>query len=333
MEKFLLATTAIVAFSTAAYAEVTISGNAELGVAYADNEDDVDLEDGEVGVDDNALFHTDIDVTFTMTGGTDSGLAFGASVDLSDAIGDGDGAEGTDDDNDDGGVNMFISGGFGVLTMGDTNGALDQATTEVGFNATSIRDAHEHAGWNGVNGLDGTFDGQIMRYDYTIGDYTFSASAELDDADIDNSDPVFGVGFSGSIDFAGTALNFGLGYQTSQNEIGDDDDVGTDLDAYAVSLGATFGAITTGIAYQNIDGDGTASDNEYIGVGIGYSANALSLHANYGHEDIEGDNDEGFGITAGYELGEGIQLQAGYGFGETGGDDVAAFDFGVRMSF
>ena len=65
MKKVLLASTALVASAGIAAADVSLSGSAELGI-----------------IDDDTAtqFHTDIDVTFTMSGETDGGLTFGASV-------------------------------------------------------------------------------------------------------------------------------------------------------------------------------------------------------------------------------------------------------------
>jgi outer membrane protein OmpU len=84
---------------------------------------------------------------------------------------------------DDAGVAIFISGDLGTLTLGDTDGALDWAMQEVDFNgAASINDDHTtHAGFNGNGGLDGHYDGQILRYDYSFGDFSVALSVEQDD--------------------------------------------------------------------------------------------------------------------------------------------------------
>ena len=355
MKQFLFATTAIVAttgFAGIAAAQtadagITLSGSAEMGIFAIDVDDD-DGDDGDI------QFHTDIDVTFTMAGATDGGLVYGASIDLDESDGDGsvqrqNGADDvpfTDDDtfsggtspafaNDDqGGEEIFISGGFGTLTMGDTDGALDWALAEVGFNATAINDDHEHAGWNGNSGLDGTFDGQILRYDYTIGDYAIALSGEIDDDDKtgDGTDPILGVGFRGSIDFAGNSVGFGIGYQT-----GDDGD-GGDNEAYGASVNTTLAGFQVGLTFMNVDDEDDGDDDgyEHYGIGVGYGMGPLALHANYGKYDFDGDEDNasGYGLTAGYDLGDDVQLQLGYGNSNgDGGNDREQFSFGVSMSF
>jgi hypothetical protein len=120
-------------------------------------------------------FVQDIDVTFTMSGTSDNGLTFGAAIDLDENAAN----VGTDD----AGVAIFVSGDFGTLTLGDTDGALDWAMQEVDFNgAASINDNHtSHAGFNGNSGLDGHYDGQILRYDYSFGDFAVAVSVEQDD--------------------------------------------------------------------------------------------------------------------------------------------------------
>ena len=70
--------------------------------------------------------HADIDVAFAMSGQTDAGPTFCASIDLDES--DGAGAGGTSnafDNRDQGGEEIFISGAFGTQTMGDADGALD----------------------------------------------------------------------------------------------------------------------------------------------------------------------------------------------------------------
>ena len=89
MKKILLATSALVAtsgFASAKGGGVSISGTAQMGIIGSD------------WVDDNANdtsyeFHTDIDVHFTMSGQTDTGLTFGASIDFDESDGSGTGAD------------------------------------------------------------------------------------------------------------------------------------------------------------------------------------------------------------------------------------------------
>ncbi len=99
------------------------------------------------------VFHNDFDVKITLSGETDSGLTFGATMDLDELRGD-------SIDPDGNLSSVFVSGSFGTLTMGDTDGAFDWAMDDIVW-GTAIADDHSsHAGWNGNSGLDGSVDGQ-----------------------------------------------------------------------------------------------------------------------------------------------------------------------------
>jgi outer membrane protein OmpU len=213
MKKVLFATTALVATAGVASADIALSGSAQMGIQGGNNT-----------ANDTTQFVQDIDITFTMSGTADNGTTFGAAIDLDEN------AAGVNQD--DAGVAIFISGDLGTLTLGDTDGALDWAMQEVDFNgAASINDDHTtHAGFNGNGGLDGHYDGQILRYDYSFGDFSVALSVEQDDnqtamgdallgverivqvAAVDG-DPVWGIGAKYSGMFAGGTFGVGIGYQ------------------------------------------------------------------------------------------------------------------------
>jgi len=180
-------------------------------------------------------FFTDIDVTFTMSGETDSGLTFGASVDL-DEGGDASIAggvavnnEATNNNADDGGATIFISGSFGTVTMGDIGVAVsiddDNGAGEVGY----------------------------------------------------------AVGLRYNLDLGGTTVALGIGHQEAASLV-----AGPTANATGVSATANFaGGFSAGIVYADWDDDNPAAvgpDNN-IGLGLGYTTGAFSIHANYGEVD------------------------------------------------
>ena len=368
MKNVLFASTALVAFAGAASAEVTLSGNAEMGIF---NNDSIGANTAATAVETTngeTSFFTDLDVTFTMSGETDGGLTFGASIDLD---------EGGDGSNFEkpglqGGETIFLSGAFGTLTAGDTDGALDWALTEVAFNSGSLGDDETvHAGFNGNNGLDGLYDGQIVRYDYSFGDFGVALSAELaEDAGNTGDDDVFGIGFKYQLDLGGSEIGLGLGYQTAAvNNV--------DVDTWGLSVNGSFGGgFQAGLSYVSYDnqipnaiadgaftgalddtnlfgGPNTAqggrivtpgADVEHVGVGVGYSAGAISASLNYGQYDLDNNGVfegkiDGYGLTVGYDLGGGAAVQFGYGrsdysdLGLANVDTVDTVSFGVRMNF
>ncbi len=341
MKKILLATTALAATTGVAAAEVTLSGYAEMGVAGGDGMD--------------TQFHDVIDVSFRLTGTSDSGLIFGAKIDLDEA----------DDGRFTGGDKqrntVFISGDFGTLNLGDTDGAFDWAMSEVA-SGTSLTDNHTvHAGYSGNSGLDGVFDGQILRYDNSFGDFGFAASAELHDA---GSGDVFGVGATYKLPLGPGDVTFGLGFQSGS--VTEDDFAGLnpsdagrlDADIVGVSISADLGngfSATANYSRLGLEGSATeasgdrhslSGDANHLGIGLTYALDALSLNVNYGEYDSKATLTEvpnggvpdvapgavkldGFGLVANYDLGGGAVAMFGYGDGDTGD----TWSLGLGLSF
>ena len=310
MKKVLFATTALVASAGFAAAEVSLSGSAEIGI--------IDSGAG------SAEFHSDMDVTFSLSGETDNGLTFGATIDLDEAGDDGaagalaDGIDANPTRTNNGFAveehSVFISGGFGTVTMGDTDGAFDWAMQEVNLVGGSIADDETaHAGFSGNGGFDGDNDGQILRYDYSFGAFAIAASVELEDTGTVNGagDDIYALGFKYDADFGGIAVGFGLGYA----------DDGTN-DLLGLSIDADFGnGFVAGLNYTDND---TGAD--HTAIGVGYTMDALSIGVNYGEFDGGAD---GFGLAVNYDLG-GAVVQFGYGDSSNGTD---TYSLGVAMSF
>ena len=317
MKKILLTTTAMVAFAGAASAEVSLSGYAEMGII------------GGSAAGFETQFHNDIDVKFTLSGETDNGLTFGATIDLDEVtnVGDDNGIPNTGNDS-----SVFISGGFGTITMGDTDGAFDWAMQEVGDNvANAIADDHTaHAGFNG-NSADGAYDGQVLRYDNTFGDFGVAISAEMDDTGVGSTSWGLGVKYNASL--GGVDLGLGLAYH--------DYDVDS---AWGLSVDAKFGnGFRAILNYSDLgDTDGGGVGETHTGIGLGYTSGAVSVEANYGIYD-EGTNEQsGIGLAVNYDLGGGAVVMAGYGDSDCnlGGSgpvygcaDESTWSIGLGLSF
>ena len=298
-------------------------------------------------------FHQDVEVTFTMSGTTDNGLTFGTSVQLDEGGTTGAGTNVFDDQ----GYAVFLSGNFGTVTMGDTDGALDWAMTENVGNPGSIADNETgHAGYMG-SFLDGAYDGQILRYDTTFGDFGFAASVEMDQTGV--RDEGVAVGIRYGLDLGGTDLNLGLGYQSATyaadgagqlSIVGVDIDalVGfalpanyqVDVDAIGISANLSMGNMVAGVAFTSFDAsfiDGSA-EGDHVGLSLGYSMDALSVGVNWGQMDgtvtAPGGpysiDMQGWGAAAAYDLGGGAALHLGYGSTQNGADN---WSFGLAMSF
>ena len=297
MKKALLATTALVTMSGAAYAQgVTLSGFAEAGIA-----------DGGSG---DAEFHQDVDVTFKMEAMTDAGLTFGTAVDLDEDAG----SVGSDDF----GVAAYIKGPFGNVTLGDTDGGFDWALSEVG-GAGAIADNHTgHAGYNGNSGLDGANDGQILRYDNSFGDLGIALSFEQD-ADGSGNGDVIGVGAKGGFGDFG----IGVGYQQHDN-----------ASISGVSVTAAFGEISGALNYsQKQSRHGCKHHAPWRRRDIhgwrhdGQRQLRPDRHGRHGRHWLR------CGGPA-YDLGGGAALQFGYGNSDMAdGSTTDTWSLGLAMSF
>jgi outer membrane protein OmpU len=340
MKKVLFATTALVATAGVASADIALSGVAQMGLQGGSNNAETQ-------------FVQDIDITFTMSGTADNGLTFGAAIDLDEAAG----AVGTND----AGVAIFVSGDFGTLTMGDTDGAFDWALQEVNFNgaATLNDDETSHAGFSGNGGLDGAYDGQILRYDYSVGGFGVAVSLEMDDDttampatglysaggalpatrvanDNITNDPIWGVGLRYGGDFAGGSYTLGVGYQTTSdinNAPGGQGVTWAGISA-AVALDSGFSAA---VNYSQVDGPGN-TDGTHMAIGGSYTFDAITVHANYGQYDWDAasgvPDSDGYGLSASYDFGGGLSAHLGYGYSDTTGvPSSSTWSFGLNMAF
>ena len=330
MKKVLLTSTVLVAFAGAASAEVAITGAAEIGLANLDSAATAAVAPTatSLGVaakpaNDEAQFHSDIDVFFTMSGQSDNGLTFGANLDIDETQG-----PAAFSGNTQGGESMFVSGDFGRITMGDTDGAFDFALTEAIIGASLIDD-NEHGGYNGNAGFDGAGDGQVLRYDYSFGALAAAISFEQIGDGLGRAgagDLITGVGVSYSADLGGVDLGVGLGYQECDN-----------CEIVGLSLSAGFGnGFTAIVNFSNADTNTNApGDTDHVGFALGYSVDALTVAVNYGEFDAgTGTTTDGIGFIANYDLGGGLEAQFGYGnTSTTGAADRTTWSAGLAMSF
>jgi len=339
----LFATTALVALAGAAAAEVTITGSAEMGVAGGDG---TDLQ-----------FHQSVDVRFAMTGETDGGLTFGATVDLDDITDMGNSGNGSGDIQ---GANpdftVTIGGAFGTLTMGDTDGAFDARLTEVAIGASLADDHTGHAGFSGNAGLDGALNGQVARYDYSFGDFTISASAEVSAG----TDAVAGTAIICQNTTTGAVRNLPPGSRcaatgetliagTAQADATDQDSVlgigaswsgdmggmtlglgagyqtqdNGGVDIFGVSASIAANGFTVVLNYSDLDGmEREAADevdvatDSHAAIGVGYTTGALTMSANYGVYDYA-DGTEDKGWGAAINYDLGGGVVAQVGYGDS----------------
>lgn len=282
MKKILLATSALVMVAGAASAEVALSGSARMGLIY----------DGE-----DTLMTSRVRVNFSMSGETDTGLSFGASV-RNDQSGQGN-TQNTDS-------TVFISGGFGKLTMGDVDTAANALVGHVsGVGLTGLGD------WNELRYLG--HEKTAALYEYSAGALTFALSAgQIEDLDANaaNDDA-----YSIAVKYAADAYTVALGYETAG-----------DVDHIALGASATFGSATAKFVASDTD---IAGDATQYALSLDYAMGATTLTAFVTDED-EVNN---FGIGASYDLGGGAKFVAGIvNVDDPSVDDTIA-DVGLSFSF
>ena len=294
MKKILLATTLLAATTGFAAAEVTLSGDARMGVI------------SDFGSTDMA-FTSRARVKFTLSGSTDGGLEFGASFRADNAAGASSGTAGS----------VFISGAFGKLTMGDVDGAANAAVGQVsGVGLVNPLDSNEVTYIaNGGSALLATADPSAL-YEYSTGDLTIYASVTQPSA--------AGDAYAIAAKYALGDYTVALGYETVDAPIGS-------VDHIILGATASFGAATVKAIYGQAD-DGTSTVEQYA-VSVDYKMDALTVTAFYADDSelaVFG-GAEAYGIGASYDLGGGASVVGGYVKDQTTNEDY--YDVGVSMSF
>ena len=227
MKKILLATTLLAASTGFAAAEVTLSGDARMGI-LSDFADDVQ-------------FTSRARVKFTLSGETDGGLAFGASFRADNA-----GAASSGDAG-----SVFVSGAFGKLSMGDVDGAANAAVGHVsGVGLTGLGDLNESTF---VGNGDGVTDPSAL-YEYSTGDLTIYASAT------NPVDAAVADAYSLAAKYALGDYTVALGYETVDGAVDIDHIIlGASATFGAVTVKANYGQAEVGA----VDGDQFAISVDY----------------------------------------------------------------------
>jgi len=271
MRKFLLSTSAIAGISlmsSVAMADVTISGTFEWG--YDDADSNVASNDGTSTGSTN-------EVNIDFTNKTDSGLTVTYNTDL---------------DTDGGGIDdnsLTISGGFGSITLGETDGASDA----FGMNPLSL--VQEESGGsllgasattgNVMTSTGGKLDGNGDKVTYKLpamGGLT--AGASFQNGGVAGGTDTQTFGFAYAMEAGGNAIT--LGYSSANQEAVTADNDGTSLGVKVV----TAGGITFMVAQGTQESNG--EDLTAQSAGISYTlANGITLNA--GTINSEDDIDTG----------------------------------------
>lgn len=311
MKKVLLATSFLVAGAGFAAAEVSLAGDARMGVVYN-------------GEDWN--FSSRARVQFNLSGETDTGLSFGASFRAHEGGRAEQGSRGT----------VWVSGAFGKIEMGDTVGAAEAVLfdlPEIGYTDIADNDIGYLTGdRNGFGGSSDTTDGNpSLLYTYTFDAFTVAAS--VTDGKNANALPGFqeiDQAYALGVKYAVGNYTVGLAYEAV------DAAAAATPDASAIWLGGTadFNGTVVSAVYGSFDDDFSARDDQ-IGLGIASSFGDVGVSAfvkrtsftTAGVDDVTS-----YGLGGSYDLGGGASVVGGIGDNDLPGSDAVA-DLGVKFSF
>ncbi|MBE1290094.1 MAG: porin [Rhodobacteraceae bacterium] len=295
MKKVLFATTALIATAGVASADITMTGSAAAG--FINNGDDnADIQ-----------MYNSVSATATMSGATDNGLDFGATLtfragddmdldvgDLGDNAADGDftALSATSLGS------IYVSGAFGKLTFdedGIDNLHDDDFSHDVQYDYSA-----------GGLSLSATFDVEdegdseefSVKVGYTTGPLTITAAAD----DSNESDTTVAY-------VVNDMLTLSVNYDTNGQGANESETI--------VKAAYSAGALTGHIAIADDE------DDEWE-VGLGYTAGALTLGATFAENDGAGDNE--YDLSASYNMGGGMTIDAG-------ANEAGAFFLGTSMSF
>jgi outer membrane protein OmpU len=358
MKKVLFATTALAGLAIGGVASaqgIALFGDARLGLGYnIDNEGGILLEeqdDGTLDTPDDLRAISRVRFGVNMTGETDSGIAFGATIRADNSQGGQGGADGQT------AGSVFVSGAWGTLTYGDTNGADEQWVGDVpgDYSLTGLGELDETrfvsngGGFGSDSGddfADNPFARPTVRYDFDIMGFGLSLSSNRDLTDI-----VVATGYSA--DFGGGSWSIGAGYNKFDDFVttsgvgtevvcGDGGAVdpvtgeclgdlivveGVDIEVdvpdgeqWSVGLGGEYEAFAFGLTFVSLDASSSATGDfkaDNLLIGASYTFDAWSVGVVYGNiMNAEGnlesiDGDDSWELSGQYDLGGGATVNGG----------------------
>jgi outer membrane protein OmpU len=377
MKRTLFATSALAAMAIGGAASaqgIALFGDARLGLGYNINNDggvllEDDDGDGQFDTTDDLRGVSRVRFGVNMTGETDAGITFGATIRADNAIGGQGGTLGQT------AGNVFVSGDWGTLTMGDTNGADEQwvgDVNEVGLTCLGCQNETLFVSNGGGFGNDtaNQFASNpearpTIRYDFDIMGFGLSLSSNRDLTDI-------GVGGGYAGQWGNASWNIGAGYyQFDEFSIFDPelvnvavvdgagnptgeivqvpgDDVETEVGAgeqWSVGAGADLDAFSGKVIWTQISADDTDAEAQELLIGLGFGFDAWSVDGYYAQiisaSDALGDEGavdglQSYGVGVTYDLGGGARVEGGvasvWDLGAAD-DGFMVADFGIGMAF
>ncbi len=307
MKKVLLATTALALSAGVAYAEVSVSGNARVGLQYTE------------GAAQSTLMNSRVRIAFTGSGETDSGLSYSASARIRT------GNEGGASVNAFNELGVTISGAFGSLTVGSESSAAEYAVGDLaGVGYAGAGAGNETSFLNGARAL----------YSITAGGVTgYLSSDQLGSDDIavgavySAGGLTVGAGYEDNGASSQTAAS--VAYSTGDTTVkaiytkADIANTAAVAATPATLVGGVFTAATAAVP-------ATVGRDTQMGMSVAHTMGAVSVSAYYqSTENNAGAKSDNYGMGVAYDLGGGAKLAAGVA--DINGTNRA--DLGINLSF
>ncbi len=315
MKKYLLVTTLLAATTGAAHADVSVSGDARMGISSWDS-DAKNFFDA--GGNSTLGFSSRARVRFSLSSETDSGIKLGAQFRAGDASKAASGGAPADADMK--GTVFIDVPEFGKLTMGDAEGAAQAAVVQ--FSPIGYDELAKLQEFTFLTGGD-TSKGNDVLYTYTKDALAVSLSmgnpgAPEGDSSTETSDDA-AVGVAYTTEFWKVAAGFEDNGERSQSIISGSFGNGQ------AEVKAAYGVTNDDLSQYVIAGS-------YI---IGHT----TLNAFYREDEIRKKNAAGvevtpqtaYGVGATYDLGSGLAVLAGYSHEKTLGKGL--YSLGLTMAF
>jgi len=256
-------------------------------------------------------------VAFGLSGETDSGLEFGASIRADNAAA---GNSGT-------GGSQYLSGSFGKISMGDLNGADEDMVGDISaMSFGGLGSNQEHSYQSSSHNL---------AYSTSMAGISFGVSTDAGGG----SSTAMGLKWSG--DLGGGTVTVGLG----QSSVGGNTETSISAslgmggftgkilsstnDNGPVVAGAGEKAATATTSYVAAVAENKTPDTETMGFSLSYNIDALTITAYNKGMTTTGTTDKKYsGVGVSYDLG-GMVAKAGV----ADADGQSVMDFGVSFSF
>lgn len=326
MKKILIATTALVATTTVAVADVNFSGLGRFGLDYEENRTSDAGDENETVLDSRFRLNIDAETE------TDGGIEFGARLRIQS---DNDESDGSSNSAAFNGPRFHVASGGLRVEVGNIAGVSDASSTinTYGFEPGLTFNTGHYVTWGAnVNSLfpayttgDEGVNGVSVQYE--MGDFVFMASY-TDDFDentaVTTDDTEFAETLELGVAYTFSAWTLGAVYGTNEQTTAG---VAADVDFYAVSASGSLGIAD--MVFFIGDTDATGDDVAYgisAAIPVGAATTIEASVAGGGADAL----DTAYGLGFDHSLGGGVTLQGMVGR-DTGGDTIA--DLGVLFNF